>query len=75
LVATPQESVVHPGSTWQIQGLADFDGGGKIDIVWRNTANTGSNPLQTAIWALDGVGGKLLPGVSGVITTAANGMV
>jgi peptidyl-Asp metalloendopeptidase len=75
LVAMPQEFAVHPGSTWQIQGLADFNGDSNTDIVWRNTANTGANPLQTAIWALDGVGAKLLPGVSGVITTATNGIL
>jgi hypothetical protein len=34
---------------WSIAGTGDFDGDGKADILWRNTA-TG----QDAIWFMNG---------------------
>jgi hypothetical protein len=34
---------------WQVQGVADFDGDGKADILWRNV-KTGA----TAIWFMNG---------------------
>src|SRR5438046_7922467 len=33
---------VDPASGWQVQGIGDFDGDGKDDILWRNTS-TGEN--------------------------------
>ncbi len=40
-----------PGTDdWTIAGVGDFDGDGKADILWRNTAS-GDN----AIWLMDGI--------------------
>ena len=33
---------VDPASGWQVQGVGDFDGDGKADLLWRNTS-TGEN--------------------------------
>src|SRR2546428_13440785 len=33
---------VDPASGWQVQGIGDFDGDGKADILWRSSA-TGEN--------------------------------
>src|SRR5438552_2755535 len=35
-------NVVGPTSAWQLQGIGDFDGDGKADILWRNSS-TGEN--------------------------------
>src|SRR5438046_358114 len=40
---------VDPASGWQVQGVGDFDGDGKDDILWRNTS-TGEN----YIYLMDG---------------------
>jgi hypothetical protein len=71
LTPTQLEFAIKPGTGWRIQGVADFNADGKTDIVWRNTATTGNGPLNAAIWALDGVGATLLPGVSDYIKTSA----
>jgi FG-GAP-like repeat len=71
LSATQLEFSVKPGSTWRIQGLADFTNDGFTDIVWRNTATTGDGALQAAIWALDGVGATRKAAGTGYITTTA----
>jgi hypothetical protein len=35
-------------SAWQIEGIGDFNGDGKSDILWRHTDGT------LAIWFMDG---------------------
>jgi hypothetical protein len=39
-------------TAWQLQGVADFNGDGKADMLWRNTS---TNDLQ--LWAGNGSGG------------------
>ena len=38
----------NPGGTWAVKAVADFDGDGKADIVWRDAAGT------TYLWKMDG---------------------
>src|SRR2546426_771190 len=42
-------NVVDPTSGWQVQGIGDFDGDGRDDVLWRNLA-TGEN----YIWLMNG---------------------
>jgi hypothetical protein len=39
-----------PGVTWQIQGVGDFNGDGKPDLVWRGLGSMG----VVAVWYMDG---------------------
>ena len=53
-VVTNATTSVNPGvftstTGWQVQGIGDFDGDGKSDILWRD-ARTG----QTAVWFMSG---------------------
>src|SRR6266513_2210076 len=43
-------NVVDPTSGWQVQGIGDFDGDGRADILWRNSS-TGDN----YIWLMNGL--------------------
>src|SRR5439155_355201 len=36
------DNFVVPASGWKVQGIGDFDGDGKADLLWRNTS-TGEN--------------------------------
>jgi hypothetical protein len=38
---------------WQVQGLGDFDGDGKDDVLWRNFG-TGPDAGKLYIWMMDG---------------------
>jgi hypothetical protein len=53
-VASSSAASVNPGAYtsttgWQVQGIADFNGDGKSDILWRK-AETG----ETAVWFMNG---------------------
>ncbi len=56
----------NPASSWVIADSGDYDGGGKTDLLWRNTATN-----QVAVWELDGT--QLQPGTDYVSTIAAPG--
>jgi hypothetical protein len=48
---------------WQIRGTGDFNGDGKVDILWRYAGSGGAN----AVWYMNGTtltGGASLPSVS-----------
>jgi hypothetical protein len=38
---------------WQVQGLGDFNGDGKMDILWRNDGSAGDTG-KLYIWMMDG---------------------
>jgi len=42
-------ATVAPAAGWDIQGVGDFNGNGRADVLWRNT---GTN--QIAIWLMNG---------------------
>lgn len=46
---TFNNTVVNVASPWRIEGVADFDGDGRTDAIWRN-GNTG----QLSMWLLNG---------------------
>jgi hypothetical protein len=58
-------SVTAP-SGWVIEDSGDYNGDGKTDLLWRNTANN-----QLAVWELDGT--QLQPGTDLVSPLAPSG--
>src|SRR5438477_5232799 len=49
-IATPGLIKSVGDQAWQVQGIGDFDGDGKADILWRNIS-TGEN----YIWLMNGL--------------------
>jgi GH43 family beta-xylosidase len=52
------------GTEWQIQGLGDFSGDGKTDILWRNVRTGLADTGYLYVWVMDGpkvVGGTGYP--------------
>src|SRR5436309_15072439 len=43
---------VDPASGWEVKGVGDFDGDGKADIFWRNTATGETNAYLMSGWAI-----------------------
>jgi hypothetical protein len=41
------------GEDWQVQGVGDFNGDGKVDILWRNQG-PGGDTGKLYIWMMDG---------------------
>jgi hypothetical protein len=41
------------GEDWQVQGMGDFNGDGKVDILWRNQG-PGGDIGKLFIWMMDG---------------------
>jgi hypothetical protein len=41
---------------WELAGIADFDGDGKTDLLWRNTSNDPGNvdAHRTTVWHMNG---------------------
>jgi hypothetical protein len=39
---------------WQVLGLADFNGDGKSDILWRSISQSGSDAGKLFVWMMDG---------------------
>ena len=42
------------GTDWVIQGVADFNGDGKADILWRNVNPSASDAGKLYLWMMDG---------------------
>jgi CARDB/FG-GAP-like repeat len=45
---TSNGALVAPDSSWSVAGISDFNGDGKADVLWRNTAG------QLADWTMSG---------------------
>jgi FG-GAP-like repeat/FG-GAP repeat len=64
--STTSQVIFGPGTSWFPDIVADFDGDGRSDILWRN-ATTG----DTAIWLMNGVTSK--PNGTAIIMSGATG--
>jgi hypothetical protein len=77
-VVTSGMASVNPGAYtsttgWQVQGIGDFNGDGKSDILWRD-AQTG----QTGIWLMNGavkIGGRRASSNAGAYTSTTGWQV
>jgi hypothetical protein len=39
---------------WQVQGLGDFNGDGKTDVLWRNMTSASADAGKLYVWIMDG---------------------
>jgi hypothetical protein len=56
-----------PDLTWKIEGVGDFNGDGKADLIWRNIAVTGLDAGKNAVWMMNSVQTTF---TNGVVTKA-----
>src|SRR5207249_4669385 len=49
---TEDKGIKAPDEGWKVIGVADFNGDGKADLLWRRQDDTG----EARIWFLDGAG-------------------
>jgi hypothetical protein len=64
--STTTQVILGPGTNWLPDIIADFDGDGRSDILWRNAVSG-----DTAIWLMDGVTPK--PNGTAIIMSGSTG--
>jgi hypothetical protein len=66
VVASPQIGVINAASGWHYDGLSDFNGDGKTDLLFENDSTHG-----VAVWLMDGTQVTASPQI-GTVNAAAD---